>query len=177
MTKPRHFHKFFNPNFFWQFFPWNQSCQQLKSPKPQHFHEFFIQKKFTILSRNQSWIFGLFEQFGNWKVKSWFFYYSWQVNRITIVLWILKQRVFGLIKYHTRNYSTKSTKQNPKSQAAPDANDLKLLSISRWCTKPILRIYNCVKAGPNSLDDDYAFIPQYNKIKNKLEFRYLRFCV
>ena len=23
---------------------WNQSCQQLKSPKPQHFHEFFIQK-------------------------------------------------------------------------------------------------------------------------------------
>ena len=38
-----------NPNiftkiFFWQFFSWNQSCQQLKSPKPQHFHEFFTQK-------------------------------------------------------------------------------------------------------------------------------------
>ena len=31
---------------FWQFFLWNESCQQLKSPKPQHFHElheFFIQ--------------------------------------------------------------------------------------------------------------------------------------
>ena len=97
------------------------------------------------------------------------------MNRITIVLWILKRQGFGLIKYHTRNYFTKSTKQNPKSQAAPDANDLKLLSISRWCTKPILRIYNCVKAGPNFLDDDYAFIPQYNKIKNKLEFRYLHY--
>ena len=34
----------FHPNFFWQFFSWNQSCQQLKSPKPQHFHEFFTQK-------------------------------------------------------------------------------------------------------------------------------------
>ena len=30
----------FSPNFFCQFFSWNQSCQQLKSPKPQHFHEF-----------------------------------------------------------------------------------------------------------------------------------------
>ena len=35
----------FSPNFFfWQFFWWNQSCQQLKSPKSQHFHEFFTQK-------------------------------------------------------------------------------------------------------------------------------------
>ena len=34
----------FYPNFSWQFFWWNQSCQQLKSPKPQHFHEFFTQK-------------------------------------------------------------------------------------------------------------------------------------
>ena len=34
----------FSPNFFFlQFFSWNQSCQQLKSPKPQHFHEFFTQ--------------------------------------------------------------------------------------------------------------------------------------
>ena len=30
----------FSPNFFWQFFSWNQSCQELKIPKPQHFHEF-----------------------------------------------------------------------------------------------------------------------------------------
>ena len=44
--------------FFWQFFSWNQSCQQLKSPKPQHFHEFFPPKKSTIFSGNQSWIFG-----------------------------------------------------------------------------------------------------------------------
>ena len=28
----------FSPKFFWQFFSWNRSCQQLKSPKPQHFH-------------------------------------------------------------------------------------------------------------------------------------------
>ena len=34
----------FSPNFFWQFFSWNQSCQQLKSSKPQHFHEFFTKK-------------------------------------------------------------------------------------------------------------------------------------
>ena len=34
----------FHPKFFWQFFSWNQSCQQLKSPKPQHFHKFFTQK-------------------------------------------------------------------------------------------------------------------------------------
>ena len=34
----------FSPKFFWQFFSWNQRCQQLKSPKPQHFHEFFTQK-------------------------------------------------------------------------------------------------------------------------------------
>ena len=34
----------FSPKFFWQFFSWNQSCQQLKSPKPQHFHEFYTPK-------------------------------------------------------------------------------------------------------------------------------------
>ena len=34
----------FSPKFFWQFFSWNQSCQQLKSPKPQQFHEFFTPK-------------------------------------------------------------------------------------------------------------------------------------
>ena len=39
------FSRVFHPNFFWQFFSWNQSCQQLKSPKPQHFHEFFTPKK------------------------------------------------------------------------------------------------------------------------------------
>ena len=36
----QHFYEFFTQIFFWQFFSWNQSCQQLKSPKPQHFHEF-----------------------------------------------------------------------------------------------------------------------------------------
>ena len=39
------FSRVFHPKFFWQFFSWNQSCQQLKSPKPQHFHEFFTPKK------------------------------------------------------------------------------------------------------------------------------------
>ena len=38
------FSRVFHPKFFWQFFSWNQSCQQLKSPKPQHFHEFFTHK-------------------------------------------------------------------------------------------------------------------------------------
>ena len=28
------FSRVFHPYFFWQFFSWNQSCQQLKSPKP-----------------------------------------------------------------------------------------------------------------------------------------------
>ena len=53
----QHFPEFFT-QIFWQFFSWNQSCQQLKSPKPQHFHEFFTPKKSTIFSENQSWIFG-----------------------------------------------------------------------------------------------------------------------
>ena len=51
------FSRVFHPNFFWQFFSWNQSCQQLKCPKPQFFHE-FSPKKSTIFSGNQSWIFG-----------------------------------------------------------------------------------------------------------------------
>ena len=46
LTKPQHFLEF--SKFFWQFFSWNQSCQQLKSPKPQHFYEFFTPKKSTI---------------------------------------------------------------------------------------------------------------------------------
>ena len=36
---------------FWQFFSWNQSCQQLKSPKTQHFHEFFTKFFFGNFSR------------------------------------------------------------------------------------------------------------------------------
>ena len=35
------FSRVFHPKCFWQFFTWNQSCQQLKSAKPQHFHKFF----------------------------------------------------------------------------------------------------------------------------------------
>ena len=45
LTRPQHFHEFFTQNFFGQFFSWNQSCQQLKSPKSQHFHEFFTPPK------------------------------------------------------------------------------------------------------------------------------------
>ena len=57
LTKPQYFHEFFTQIFFLQFFSWNQSCQQIKSPKPQHFHEFFTPKKIDN-HRNQSWIFG-----------------------------------------------------------------------------------------------------------------------
>ena len=45
------FSRVFRPNFFWQFFSWNQSCQQLESPKPQHFHEFFTPQKIRQFSR------------------------------------------------------------------------------------------------------------------------------
>ena len=41
----------FPPKLFWQFFSWNQSCQQLRSPKPQHFHEFFILKNRQFLRK------------------------------------------------------------------------------------------------------------------------------
>ena len=44
------FSRVLHPKCFWQFFTWNQSCQQLKSPKPQHFHKFFTPKKSTIFS-------------------------------------------------------------------------------------------------------------------------------
>ena len=71
LTKPQHFHEFFTPNFFWQFFSWNQSCQQLKSPKPQHFHEFFTPKKLTIFSKKPKLNFWIknedFEQLQNTK--------------------------------------------------------------------------------------------------------------
>ena len=53
LTKLQHFHEFFHPNFFWQFFLWNQSCQQLKSPKPQHFHELFTQKIGNFLGKSK----------------------------------------------------------------------------------------------------------------------------
>ena len=43
--------KSFSSNFFWQFFSWDQSCQQLKSPKSKHFHEFFTQIFFDNFSR------------------------------------------------------------------------------------------------------------------------------
>ena len=56
--KTHTFSQVFHPNFCWQFFSRNQSCQQPRSPKPQHFHEFFTPQKSTIFSGNQSWIFG-----------------------------------------------------------------------------------------------------------------------
>ena len=58
LNKPQHFREFFTQIFFWQFFSWNQSCQQLKSPKPQHFHEFSPKANLQFFSGNQSWIFG-----------------------------------------------------------------------------------------------------------------------
>ena len=42
-SKTTTFSRVFHPNKNRQLFSWNQSCQQLKSPKPQHFHEFFTQ--------------------------------------------------------------------------------------------------------------------------------------
>ena len=45
------FSRVFHQNFFWRFFSWNQSCQQLKSAKPQHFREFFI--KLNIWTKNK----------------------------------------------------------------------------------------------------------------------------
>ena len=75
LTKPQHFHEFFT-KYLWQFFSWNQSCQQLKSPKPQHFHEFFTQKidnflrklKFNFRTKNED-----FEQcdWSNPVIKQW----------------------------------------------------------------------------------------------------------
>ena len=47
------FSRVFHPNFFWQFFSWNQSCQQLKCPKPQLFHEFFTQKIDNFLGKTK----------------------------------------------------------------------------------------------------------------------------
>ena len=38
------FSRVFQPKFFWEFFSWNQSCQQLNSLEPPHFQEFFTQK-------------------------------------------------------------------------------------------------------------------------------------
>ena len=42
---PNTFTSFSPKFFFWQFFSWNQSCQQLNSPKSQHFQEFFNRNK------------------------------------------------------------------------------------------------------------------------------------
>ena len=47
------FSRVFHPKVFWQFFSWNQSCQQLKSPKAQHFHEFFTQKIDNFLGQSK----------------------------------------------------------------------------------------------------------------------------
>ena len=48
------FSRVFHPTFFfWQCFSWNQSRQQLKSPKPQHFHEFFTQKIDNFLGKSK----------------------------------------------------------------------------------------------------------------------------
>ena len=52
-NKPPTFSRVFNQNFFWQFFSWNQSCQQLKSAKPQHFHEFFSPKIDNFLGKSK----------------------------------------------------------------------------------------------------------------------------
>ena len=53
LTKPQHFHEFFTQFFFFQFFSWNQSCQQLKSPKLQHFHEFFTPKIYYFYGKSK----------------------------------------------------------------------------------------------------------------------------
>ena len=56
---PQHFHEFFTKKSFWQFFSWNESCQQLKCPNPQHFHEFFFQSIYAF----QVWIQLISERF------------------------------------------------------------------------------------------------------------------
>ena len=53
------FSRVFHPNFFfWQFFSWNQSCQQLKKVPNHNIFTSFSPKKSTIFTGNQSWIYG-----------------------------------------------------------------------------------------------------------------------
>ena len=47
------FSRVFHKKCFWQFSSWNQSCQQLKSPKLQHFREFFTQKIDNFLGKSK----------------------------------------------------------------------------------------------------------------------------
>ena len=53
------FSRVFHTTFLWQFFSWNQSCQQLKIPKLQHFHEFSSKTMRHFFLGTQSWFFGL----------------------------------------------------------------------------------------------------------------------
>ena len=52
-SKTPTFSRVFQPTFFWQFFSWNISCLQLKSPKTQHFHEFFTPKIDNFLGKSK----------------------------------------------------------------------------------------------------------------------------
>ena len=70
--KSPRFSRVFHPNFFWQFFSWNQSCQQLKSQKLQYFHEFWPKTIRQFFSGNESWIFGQKMKISN-SVLIWFF--------------------------------------------------------------------------------------------------------
>ena len=65
LSKYPTFSRVFHQIFFWQFFSWNQSCQQLKGPKSQHFHEFFTPKKIS-----------------NFLVQSWFCGQKWRFRTV-----------------------------------------------------------------------------------------------
>ena len=60
IVKRKTFSGIFHPKFFWHFFSWNQSCQQLKKSKTTAFSRIFHPKKTTIFSGNQSWILANF---------------------------------------------------------------------------------------------------------------------
>ena len=82
----------FSPKFFWQFFSWNQSCQQLKSPKPQHFHMFFIPKKINnFLGKSKLNFWTKNEDFE-------------QCATLTYILWELKKIGVISIQLHINSY-------------------------------------------------------------------------
>ena len=158
------FSRVFHPKFFWQFFSWNQSCQQLKSPKPQQFHEFFTQKidnffgksKLNFWTKNE-----YFEQcvmqaensFKNVvlapKIQNIFFFFSALKNVCLDKFWslnLLQKQLLKIVLYQT----TKPTKHHPEFFPLRPFNNriCQIKTYVSWCCK--LSMASCRICGRKS---------------------------
>ena len=143
------FSRVFTQFFFRQFFSWNQSCQQLKSPKPQQLHEFFTQK-------NRQFSREIKVEFLNkkWRFRTvWQCDWPWDADKVGWIFAILFNWFTRVWRSHdqSKSYFCSDNRFAKTQPAEPAPTMMWLYSDMLWAEVEKARLWELDVGGINAL--------------------------